>query len=203
MARASPPSPQNPAVRLTETKRAALQKLVHADSDRVRLRALILLLSAQGHSGEYISELLGISRRMVSRTRTRWREHSIKGIPDQPRPGRPPKVTEAYLTELFRCVALDPRSLGYAFTRWTAPRLAAYLYQKTDISISADWVAELLQAQSYAWRRTRQTIKNKQNPKEVKRAKKELAELKKRASERMPASSFGSEMGSSSNSCQS
>lgn len=197
------PSSRNPAVQLTETKRASLQKLIHADSDRVRSRALILLLSDQGHSGEHISSLLGLSRRMVSRTRTRWREHNLKGLPDQPRPGRPPKVTDAYLTELFRCVALDPRSLGYAFTRWTAPRLAAYLHEKTHILISADWVAELLRARHYVWRRTKQTIRNKQNPKEVKRAKQELLELKKRASERTPASNFGSAMESSSISCPS
>lgn len=192
----SPPSPsRNPAVRLTKTQRASLQKLVHADSDRVRSRALILLLSEQGHSGEYISSLLGLSRRMVSRTRSRWREHSLKGLPDQQRPGRPPKVTDAYLSELFRCVALDPRALGYVFTRWTAPRLATYLHEKTHILVSADWVAELLRARHYAWRRTKQTIRNKQNPKEVKRAKQELLELKKRASERTPASNFGSATG--------
>jgi transposase len=191
---------KEPAIWLTTAQRRSLQQHLHSDSERVRSRALILLLSDKGDSDEQISFVLGIARRTVSRTRSRWREQSLHGLPDRPRSGRPPKVTKPYLEELFRCLRLDPRSLGYAFTRWTAPRLAEYLLQATGIEVSADWVAELLRAHRYVWRRTQQTLKNKLDPIAARRAQRELKQLKKRANGKTRASSFGLGMESSSNS---
>jgi transposase len=194
MKRHSPSLSQEPTIKLSDSQLRDLQRQLSSDSSRVRTRSLVLLLSHQGHSGEQISSLLGISRRMVSRTRTRWRQQKVSGLADAKRPGRPPKVDAAYLTELFRVVKKNPRTLGYIFARWTAPRLAEYMKQQTGIDLSDNWVSQLLRARDYVWRRTKRTIRNKQDPQKILQAQHELQKMKKTASARTRAANSGSEM---------
>ncbi|MHC4340396.1 MAG: helix-turn-helix domain-containing protein [Planctomycetota bacterium] len=143
------------------------------------LRVTRSVMSHAGHSGREIADLLGITRRTVSNTRRRWREGGLEGLAAVPSPGRPPLADAAYVRRLLRVVERDPRSLGYAFARWTAPRLAAYMAEETGIEITAGWVAEILKAHGYVWRRTKRTTRNLQDPEAVSRARRRLLALKK------------------------
>jgi transposase len=71
-------------------------------------------------------------------------------------------VDAAYARVLKQTVQQDPRRLGYAFVRWTAPRLAEYLRQRTGIGISPRWVRGLLKAQGFVWRKAKLTTRNLQ-----------------------------------------
>ncbi|MHC4225616.1 MAG: IS630 family transposase [Planctomycetota bacterium] len=170
-----------PGLRVTRSERRRLQKLAHSEQEKraTRRRALVVLMSHAGHSGREIADLLGITRRTVSNTRRRWREGGLEGLAAVPSPGRPPLADAAYVRRLLRVVERDPRSLGYAFARWTAPRLAAYMAEETGIEITAGWVAEILKAHGYVWRRTKRTTRNLQDPEAVSRARRRLLALKK------------------------
>ncbi|OJT16164.1 hypothetical protein BO221_51295, partial [Archangium sp. Cb G35] len=60
----------------------------------------------------------------------------LEGLADSLRPGRPPRVSPAYLELLLRTVETDPRQLGFIFSRWTCARLSSYLEQRTQVAIS-------------------------------------------------------------------
>ncbi|WP_373371457.1 helix-turn-helix domain-containing protein [Stigmatella ashevillensis] len=100
------------------------------------LRATILLWSAEGQSAQSIAQALGVSARSVYRCRNRWRLQGLNGLADAARPGRPPRVTAAYLKLLMEVVECEPRDLDFAFSRWTRARLATYLWQRTGVSLS-------------------------------------------------------------------
>ncbi len=168
-------------MKLRKDERRRLQRIAKSDREKpaTRTRAMVVLLSHAGQGGQAIADLLGITRRTVTNTRGRWREYRFDGLHDTPRSGRPPLADVAYVRKLVRTVERDPRDLGYVFARWTAPRVAAYMAEETGVEITAGWVAEILKAHGYVWRRTKRTTRNLQDPKAVSRARRRLLRLKK------------------------
>lgn len=151
-----------PRIQLTPHQRQALQHAAKHGPGRERIRALVVLLSAAGHSASHISGTLGLTERTVHQCRSRWRQRGLASLKDAPRSGRPAQVDAAYARLLEQTVHRDPRHLGYAFTRWTAPRLAEYLRQRTGTDISPRWVRGLLKAQGFVWRKAKLTTRNLQ-----------------------------------------
>ncbi len=161
--------PAQRSLRLTDRQRRQLQQTTRqAAQPGAALRATIILLSAQGHSAGAIARTLGLAVRTVYACRQRWREAGLAGLADAPRSGRPRRVSAIYLRMLLATVDKDPRSLGFAFARWTSPRLAEYLRQRTGLAFSPDWVGELLRMHGYVWRRAQLTTANKQREGEKK-----------------------------------
>lgn len=169
------------AIVLKERERKKLQEISKAKGEkpRTKTRATIVLLSDAQMSGDAIGKILGLSRQTVAKTRTRWKRYGCNGLTDKKRSGRPPVVTEEYRKKLVDTVERDPKEYGYAFRRWTVPRLAQYMRIKTGIKISDRWLIELLHREGFVWGRTKQTIRNLQDKEEVKRAKKHIERLKK------------------------
>ncbi len=189
-------------MKLRKDERRRLQRFAKSDWEKpaTRRRAMVVLLFHAGQSGQAIADLVGITRRTVTNTQGRWREQRFDGLYDAPRCGRPLLADAAYVRRLLRSVERDPRDLGYAFARWTAPRLAAYMAEETGVEITAGWVAEVLRAHGYVWRRTKRTTRNLQDPKAVSRARRRLLLLKKGRRSQTRTSSSGSPTASDSTS---
>lgn len=175
----------------TSEKRALLAQRHRAKSRRVVDRITAILMVAAGMAIGDIVHALGITRRTLTNWRQRWLRRKHFGFEDAPRSGRPPEVTARYVRELVRVVQRDPRECGYAFTRWTAPRLAEYLFQLTGVRVGAEWVSDLLRMHGFVWRKTKRTIRNLQNRAATKRARKALRRLKKGLSIRTRTTSCG------------
>jgi transposase len=123
---------------LTAAERRRLVRALRQQAPQgVALRAAIVLLSAQGQSAPRIATALGVTTRTVQRCRRRWRQQGLAGLADV---ARPSSVSAEYLRLLMRTVETAPEELGFAFTRWTRARLAAYLQQRTGVRPSARWV---------------------------------------------------------------
>lgn len=186
-------APDEWEIRLTDQERRKLQDICRSASEpaRARLRATQILMTAGGQSAEQIAEVLGVTSRTVQNIRSRWRTESFTGLYDAARPGTPPKATPAYHKLLIQTVVKDPRELGFAFSRWTCPRLAEYLRQRTAIELTAGWVGELLRTFGFVWRKSKRTIRNLQDPKEYALAAKRLKRLKKGSCGETPITSSG------------
>ena len=190
------------AIRLTAEERRELQAIHRSNREHpsTRTRAMVVLLSDAGHSGGQVAEVLGISRRTVSTARERWRRRAFDGLSDEPRPGRPPRANATYIRLLLAAVEKDPRTMGYAFTRWTAPRLVEYLFERTGVRVTPAWLTELLRTHGFVWRRTKRSLKSLQDPTEMEKARRRLRRLKRGLPPRAPTTSSGSETGSASTS---
>lgn len=149
-----------PACSLTVGEKQRLQELVRNGRGIEPAHALIILLSNEEHSASAIARTLGFSVRAVHRLRAAWRDSGLAGILSRPRTGRPPRMTPAATTLLLSVVERDPRDEGLAFTRWTAPRLAQFLLDRTGIGVSPAWVAELLHMHGLVWRQSKLTLRN-------------------------------------------
>jgi len=133
------------------------------DAD-VRSRCDMVLLSNEGLSPPEIARRVRFSRETVVRFIKRYNQEGIAGLADRPRSGRPPRVTDDYVSQLLAAIEQPPRDLGLPFSNWTAANLAEYLAEQTGIVITARQVENYLKAQGYRLRRPVRTVKHKQDP---------------------------------------
>lgn len=107
---------------LLDEERTALTKLAGSDrtSERVALRARMVLLAAEGLQNKAIAEKLGVGRVQVSRWRERYAIGRLAAIEtDTPRSPRPSKVDVARLADLI--------APGDAEKKWSTRTLAREL----------------------------------------------------------------------------
>jgi transposase len=137
-----------------------LDRLYHTSPDpRVRIRALMILLSAERHLvAAEIATIVRQHEETVRRWLVRYAAEGTAGLADAPRSGTPPKVTPAYRARLLELVRRRPRALGLRFSLWTAARLADHLAEETGLRMSVPSVQRLLRAGGMALSRPQHTI---------------------------------------------
>ena len=149
MARLSPKS-----LSLTIGDRQELEKLVdrHNTSQKVAIRAKIILLANKGSNNREIGRELNISRYMARRWRNRWLELSERSVPvieklkDSERSGTPAKFKMEQVVELFALACCSPKDYGRPICDWTARELAEEMKKQGMVEdISPRHVGRLLQ----------------------------------------------------------
>ena len=129
----------------------------------VRSRCEMILLSHEGLSPPQIAQRVRLSDRTVRRVIDRCEAAGLAGLHNKPVPGRPPRVTAAYLEQLEQSVERNPREFGLAFSNWTTANLAAYMAQQTGIEIKARQMENYLKAHRWRLRRPVLSVKHKQD----------------------------------------
>jgi putative transposase len=131
----------------------------------------MVLLSAAGWSPPAIAQHLGYHAATVRHALKAFAATGLAGLWHQ-RPGPPPDVARrAQVTAALDRLLDQPRT-------WTAPQLAHAL-QEEGIALSTRQTRRYLQAMGAKWRRTVRSLRHKQAPARVERAKAQLAMLGK------------------------
>ncbi len=158
--------------RLSAGETQALKQLYRSTkASDVRSRCEMILLSNEGLSPPKIGERVRFSGRTVRRYIDRYETDGIAGLSSKARPGRPPRVTPAYVKQLGELVEQFPRDLGISFSNWTTENLALYLAGQTGIVIGARQVENYLKANQWRLRRPVRTVKHKQDQQQVEEKK--------------------------------
>lgn len=129
----------------------------------VRSRCEMILLSNEGLSPPQIAKRVRMSGRTVRRTIDRYKTEGISGLDNKPIPGRPARVTRAYLKQLEQTVEHSPRELDLPFSNWTTVNVADYMAQQTGIMIGARQMENYLKAHDWRLRRPVLSVKHKQD----------------------------------------
>jgi transposase len=175
---------------LNVTEQQTLEQLRRDDNRAAVFRnATIILQSADGLSKATLSQALGCSISTIDRVRRVYLHKGIAGLLPVKPPGRPSRVTTAYRTALAEALQTPPQSLGYGFSTWNVPRLAAHLKKITKIGFSADQLRRLLHQEGFSIQRPKHTMKGKRNEADFERAKQELEAFKKGLSSPTPLKS--------------
>jgi len=113
---------------LTDEQRALLEKTMQEDpAFRARSRAHSLLLRAAGTAIQAIANAYQVHRVTVSTWITKWERHGAQSLHDQPRSGRPSKLTPDEQELVQQYIQEEPRSLkgvGERFANKTEKRLS-------------------------------------------------------------------------------
>ena len=112
---------------------------------RDRLRAQIVLAAARGRGNARIAHDLGIGQDTARKWRGRFAVRGLDGLADQPRPGRPRRISEMDRAAVVALACQLPAATGVPLGRWTGPELAAELAARgLAIPMSASSVLRIL-----------------------------------------------------------
>ena len=156
---------------LTEEQRVLLHKTMRDDpSFRARSRAHSLLLSAQGKTIKDIAQTYRVHRVTVSAWLHKWEQHGAASLHDQPRSGRPCKLTVAEQALAQHYLKDEPRTLKAAVDR---------IAHKSEKHISMSTLKRLAKKARLRWKRVRKSLKKLRDPDAFARCQRELEALQK------------------------
>jgi transposase len=165
---------------LSISERRTLEGLRRDDNRAAVFRnATIILQSAEGQSKAALSQALGCSISTIDRARRAYLRAGAAGLLPVPPPGRPSRATPEFRAAMAEAVQTPPSDLGYGFTTWSLPRLAAHLKKVTKVGFSEDQLRRLLHQEGFSVQRPKHTMKGKRDEAEFERAKGELEAVKK------------------------
>ena len=178
-----PPSATPYRVTLTPEQRVELQRRSRERvlAPAVRDRLEMLRLSDLGRSVPEIARDLALHEQTVRKYVKAFlaAEAAAPGrgwdvLPDRPRPGRPPTLTEAHLLAVER---LLDEAAAHGERTWSAPQVADWVTKTYELDISPKYLGERLRARKFRWKRTKRTVQHKADPDRQEQAKADLAVL--------------------------
>jgi len=104
-------------------------------------RSRIVLAAAEGLTNTEIAERVGVSRNTAATWRSRFAEHRLDGLSDEPRPGRPRTITDEQVDAV---IATTLESTPRDATHWSTRSMAAEI-GLTQTAVSRIWRAFGLQ----------------------------------------------------------
>ena len=109
------------ALRVSRKERESLEAIVRRQRSEAReyRRARIVLLAADGQSKASIARLLGTNRLRVGEWIRRFEQQRLAGLVDQPRSGRPTRITALERHQVIATACLSPREFGVERNVWS------------------------------------------------------------------------------------
>jgi transposase len=160
---------------LTEAQREQLKEVMKSPSpQRTRMRAHAVLLSERRYSIDHIADIYQVDRDRVSEWLDWWEESQFEGLDDDPRSGRPPKLTEKEQKRAIKLTLKEPRSLRQGLTA---------IASTVGKLISRDTLKRILVAEDYGWKRLRRSLRSLRDEGEFRAAQAELGALRAAALE--------------------
>jgi transposase len=137
---------------------------------RIRTRVQIVLLAAeQKLTAPAIAQIVRVNDQTVRNWLRRYESQGLAGLFDEPRPGAPRKVTDAYEQRLLAVVRQRPRALAQPFSMWTIQRLVDFLGEESGIHLSKATVQRLLADNEIVFSRPQHKISSPDPEYEVKK----------------------------------
>ena len=107
-------------VELSAAERSQLESWTRrrTSAQALALRSRVVLLAAEGRNNTEIARELGIDRNVAGKWRSRFVEHRLDGLTDEPRPGRPRTITDEQVEEVIvKTLEATPKDATHWSTR--------------------------------------------------------------------------------------
>ncbi len=155
---------------------------------RVKDRAAVIRLNAQGWYIEKIAVHFKWNVRTVRETLHRWRDQGLGGLWDAPRQGGQRRWRNEDIEYLEASLRNDQRA-------YNSKQLAQKLADERQITLSADHLRRVLKKRGVVWKRTRHSHRGKQDPVERATKQADLETLQQAAADGLIDLSFLDESG--------
>lgn len=161
-------------VSLTAAEQEHLRLRARSADARTRDRLEMIRLADAGWSIPRIARHLGFHEQTVRRQVKAFLTGGFDALPDRPRSGRPPQITEADLQAVDALLDAGERT-------WTLRQLVAWLAAERQVGIHPEHLRRLLRARRFTWKRTVSSVAHQRRDPAAYAAKViELEELKKK-----------------------
>src|SRR5262245_30460581 len=146
-------------LRITAPERQALMEQYRKGAhERVRLRAHIILLLAEGYSWAVITGVLFCSARPIARWKSRVEAEGIEvvlGPPSSATPGLGAWWSEVVAEWVLK---YSPRDFGFNRSRWCCQVMVLVLLETYELRVSQETVRRWLHKEQVVWRRPRPIV---------------------------------------------
>ena len=133
-----------------------LRKQARGESDRRVARRILAIASAlDGMSREDAARSAGMDRQTLRDWVIRYNEHSLDGLVDRPRDGRPPKLDAEEKAELLRMVLAGPDPETSGLSAFTRNDLVAICKQRFGKSLHETSIGRILRELGLSRQKTR------------------------------------------------
>ena len=133
-----------------------------------RTRAHAVLLSAEGYPLKKLAEIFDVCRQTASTWLHSWKDYGICGLLDEPRSGRPCKLTIEQKIDAVGMVKETPRSLKTVLQK---------LFEEFDLKLSCSTLKRVCREARLGWKRVRRSLKSKRDVELFEKSRLELALL--------------------------
>lgn len=155
---------------LTEEEQQELRSIHKTDAvSRRRMRAHVILLSFRRYSIDQIADIYEVDRDRVSQWLNWWEESRFDGLDDDPRSGRPPKLSPEEQAQAIEQTLQEPRLLRQGL-HWIKTT-----FQHT---VSSHTLKRWLSAAGYRWKRMRRSLRGSRDEEAFRTAQETLADLR-------------------------
>ena len=133
------------------------EKLAEIDDDGKAVKRLVAAIAyKQGQSPAEIEETFGISEKNVYMWLDRFEERGLEeALYDEPKPGRPSKLSDEQLEELHEILHEQPEEAGYDIQAWTPKFVQHWLKSQYDVEYTLRHVRRLMDDAGLSWRTAR------------------------------------------------
>jgi transposase len=148
----------------TKQEQEELKRMVRREVGRVSRRAQMVLLSVRRKTVPEIADTFSVCEPTVRSWIHSFNEQGPSGLYDQPRSGRPRKVTDEIKRKIVELVQDDPNKAGYLATVWTVAMLGLALMKTLGVTISLAAIRKTLHELDLSWGRPRLAMPDKTDP---------------------------------------
>ena len=139
----------------TDPELQELRRMTRQEIGRVGQRAQMILLSAQKRTVPEVAIIFGCQPKTVRKWMRRFDANGPASLYDEPRSGRPLKLTDQVRDTLVNMIQQDPAHSGHLATFWTVALLAVALAERLGVYLSHSSLRQALHATELAWSRPR------------------------------------------------
>lgn len=150
--------------RPTDDERKELKRMTRQETGRVSQRAMMILLSSQGWTVQDIGMLFDYHPDTVRFWMHSFEVEGPSGLYDEPRSGRPRKVTEQAAQKMTELIRNDPQKSGFLATFWTVAMMVLALANTVKVAVSPSCVRAGFHRLDLAWGRPRLAMPRKVDP---------------------------------------
>lgn len=134
------------------------QEIMKSEESRYNHRLHGLLMICKGFSCYEVADILGHSPRTVEYWVRHFDQKGFEGLSDDPRPGRPPALTDSLRQAIEKDLRTDPRELGYTQTMWDGKLLSHHLLSVHKVKLGVRQCQRWFQKLGFRRRKPRPVI---------------------------------------------
>jgi transposase len=127
----------------------------HEPNRRAALRMLAIANALEGMSRAEAARLAGMERQALRDAVVRYNAEGLVGLHDRPKPGRPPRLSEAEQAALATRVFTEPDPERDGTSAWTRAALAAWLEGRFGKTLHPSSLSRVLKRLDLSWQKTR------------------------------------------------
>jgi putative transposase len=103
---------------------------------RYNHRLHVILLMTLGHSAKEVSQLFGDPLRTVQHWALHFKKQQLEGLKEEPRRGRPRKLSESQMQQLAQHLRMPTSTFGYQQGFWDGPLLKHHIKRQFRVELS-------------------------------------------------------------------